>query len=59
MILTQEELLQCEAAIMDGVCEGECAECGHSQTVEPDGDYPCPECGEGRLQSILMKHGLI
>ena len=59
MTLTPEELGQCEDAIMDGRCEGECSECGYSQTVEPDGDYPCPECGEGRIQSVLIKYGMI
>jgi Zn finger protein HypA/HybF involved in hydrogenase expression len=59
MILTQYELSQCEEAMMDGTCEGECAECGHTQTVEPDGDYPCPECKEGRIQSVLVKYGMI
>lgn len=59
MMLTEDELSQCEDAILNGVCEGTCDECGHSQTVEPDASYPCPECGKGKLQSILRKYGLI
>jgi len=42
-----------------GTVEGECDSCGHTDTVEPDGDYPCSECGEGRLQSPLIKYGMI
>ena len=37
----------------------ECEVCGHSQDVEPDASYPCPECGKGRLTSSLRKAGLI
>jgi len=37
----------------------ECSKCGFSQDVEPDADYPCPECGEGQLTSNLMRMGLI
>ena len=59
MILDANEMQQCEDAIMDGVCEGTCNKCGNTQPVEPDGDYSCPECNEGRVQSVLMKHGLI
>ena len=36
-----------------------CEECGHSQDVEPDADYPCPECNKGRLRSKLKRYGLI
>ena len=36
-----------------------CSECGHSQDVEPDASYPCPECGEGILESQLRKMWLI
>jgi len=36
-----------------------CGECGYEQDVEPDADYPCPECSEGRLQSALIKMGMI
>lgn len=48
-----------EAIMMDGVAEVECSKCGHGATIEPDGDYPCPECGEGRLVSPLILEGLI
>ena len=37
----------------------ECGKCGHSQDVEPDADYPCPECGKGRLVSPLRQLGMI
>ena len=36
-----------------------CKECGYSQDVEPDADYPCPECGKGRMISQLRMYGLI
>lgn len=42
-----------------GSCEGTCDSCGHEMTVEPDGDYPCPECGKGRVTSPLVRAGLI
>ena len=48
-----------ERIMFDGVAEVECEACGHGATVEPDGDYPCPECGEGRLVSPLILEGLI
>lgn len=34
-------------------------ECGHSARVEPDGDYDCPECDNGRLVSPLVELGLV
>jgi len=37
----------------------ECSECGHSQDVEPDADYPCPECDKGRLVSQCRRAGII
>ena len=37
----------------------ECSKCGYTQDVEPDADYPCPECNKGRLTSQLRKAGLI
>ena len=33
--------------------------CGNIQTVESDADYPCPECGKGRLTSPLRILGMI
>lgn len=42
-----------------GSCEGTCDSCSHEMTVEPDGDYPCPECGKGRVTSPLIRAGLI
>lgn len=47
------------AWMFDSVQDGECDVCGYATTVEPDADYPCPECGEGRLQSVLIQQGLI
>ena len=41
------------------ISEAECGCCGYSQTVEPDADYPCPECKEGWLASELVKKRLI
>ena len=44
----------------DGIADVECAECGHAATIEPDGDYPCPESGcNGRLTSPLIIAGVI
>jgi rubrerythrin len=48
-----------EAIMNEGVAEVECPVCGYFATVEPDADYPCPECGEGRLVSPLIEEGLI
>jgi len=36
-----------------------CEKCGYTQNVEPDADYPCTECGEGRLIFPLRIYGLI
>lgn len=43
----------------NGVAEVECAECGYCATIEPDGDYDCPECEEGRLVSPMVELGVI
>mgnify|MGYP003643477475 CR=1 FL=1 len=48
-----------EAVLDQGFDDAECDACGYARTVEPDGDYPCPECGEGRLQSCLVRDGII
>ena len=56
---TEDELYEMERATFEGVTLGSCNSCGHEQEIEPDGDYPCPECGKGRLQSVLMKYGMI
>ena len=48
--------------IMDsGVDYVECSNpnCTNHGTVEPDGDYPCDVCGEGRLTSRLITFGFI
>ena len=58
--MTQTELLEkMEAEYLSDYFEAECTECGHSQQVEPDANYPCPECGRGRLQSSMVKLGII
>jgi len=44
----------------DGFADVECsAGCGHAARIEPDADYECPECGEGRLTSPLRAWGII
>ena len=43
-----------EVIMFDGACEATREVCGHTDTIEPDGDYECPECGEGRLTSPLI-----
>lgn len=49
-----------EAIIFDMAHDtAECSVCGYSQDVEPDADYPCPECNEGRLVSSLRRAGMI
>tara|TARA_Y100000310_G_scaffold186420_1_gene186582 strand:- start:2128 stop:2304 length:177 start_codon:yes stop_codon:yes gene_type:complete len=58
-MLDDYEMQLAEDAIMDGVTLGSCNKCGHEQEVEPDASYPCPECKDGKLQSVLMKYGLI
>ena len=45
--------------IFDGVAFAACKECGHEQEVEPDAEYPCPECKVGKLVSPLIELGLI
>ena len=55
-------IIQAECVKMNdayGSCEGTCDSCSHEMTVEPDGDYPCPECGKGRVTSPLIRAGLI
>lgn len=56
---SEEMLAEMFDALWDGMVEVECPVCGHSQTVEPDADYPCPECKQGMLTSPLVVHGLI
>ncbi len=49
-----------EQIMNDGMVDVDCsAGCGHSATIEPDGDYECHECGKGRLVSPLILEGLI
>ena len=57
MKYTIEEL---ELIMSDGMADVDCtAGCGYGGMVEPDADYPCPDCGEGRLISPLVEAGLI
>jgi|ETN07SMinimDraft_1059922.scaffolds.fasta_scaffold346455_2 predicted RNA-binding Zn-ribbon protein involved in translation (DUF1610 family) len=57
---TEEEMDRFERIVFDLENDSaECAECGFSQDVETDADYPCPECGKGRLTSSMRKAGLI
>jgi len=56
MAYSIEEL---ERIMDEGMVDVECEVCGESDTIEPDGDYPCTECGEGRLVSPLILEGLI
>ena len=49
-----------EQVMMDGFADVDCTEgCGYSARVEPDGDYPCHECGKGRLVSPMVEAGII
>ncbi len=59
-IMIDEDIMrQLDDAIVDGVCEGTCNKCDYSQDVEPDAYFPCPECKDGKVASILIKYGLI
>ena len=53
------DLEELERIMDEGKVDVECSECGHWATIEPDGDYKCPECGKGRLVSPLILEGLI
>ena len=58
--ISDEEMDRLERLVYDEEMDyTECEKCGYSTVIEPDGDYPCPECGEGRITSTLMKYGLI
>ena len=48
-----------EKVMMDGYADVDCTECDHAARIEPDGDYPCTECADGRLVSPLIEAGLI
>lgn len=58
MAWTIEEL---ERIMWDGMVTVDCTnpDCGEAATVEPDADYECYHCGEGRLVSPLVTEGLI
>ena len=57
--MTELEMNEIDAAMENGVCVGTCPECGFAENVEPDASFPCPECGEGKVESPLRKHWLI
>jgi len=61
--MNAEQMEEVEAAMeqetMEGTCDGRCTHCGYEETVEPDANYKCHECGKGIMQSVLVKHGLI
>lgn len=48
-----------EEIMSEGAVDVDCTECGHAARIEPDGDYPCTECADGRLVSPLVEAGLI
>ena len=52
-------IAELERIMADGFAEVECPACGDYTRVEPDADYPCPECNEGQLVSPLVAEGLI
>ena len=53
------DIEEIENIILDGVALATCKKCGHEQEVEPDAEYPCPECKLGKLVSPLIELGLI
>ena len=50
---------ECEKVMMEGQADVECDKCGHCARIEPDGDYPCTACSNGRLVSPLVIAGLV
>ena len=58
--ISEDQMQELEDIIFDRChASATCDHCGYTQEVEPDADYPCMECGEGRLISPLRKLGLI
>jgi len=58
--VTIEDIQEAMEEILErGCCEAACNKCGYVATVEPDGDYICPECEQGRIQSPLVEAGMI
>jgi ssDNA-binding Zn-finger/Zn-ribbon topoisomerase 1 len=54
------DLAELKRIMWDGFVDVDCTnECGHSDRIEPDGDYVCPECGKGRLVSPLVEAGFV
>ena len=60
-MFTDDEMEQIEQEMMDGSSDAECTnpDCDYGCTIEPDGDYTCPQCGKGRLQSACIRLGVI
>lgn len=55
---TVEHLL--EAAVLDSVSPGICANCDYTTEVEPDQrEGYCESCGAGTVQSALILAGLV
>ena len=52
----EQAMADCDA---NGCCLGSCDNCSHEMIVEPDANYPCPECEQGRVMSPLLRGGLI
>lgn len=60
MFIDEDTMQELEDIVFDrNHAHATCNNCGHSQDVEPDANYPCPECNEGRLRSQLVMYGLI
>lgn len=58
--MTNAQIRRLERILDEGSVDVSCtAKCGNTATVEPDADYECAECGEGRLTSPLVRLGLI
>lgn len=47
-----------EAAVYDSVVPAICMNCDYTESLEPDGEMTCPECG-GRVKSCLIIANLI
>lgn len=54
-----EELEELFDADDDSVFCTSCTVCGEEYDVEPDADFLCGQCGEGRVQSPLIRLGVI
>ena len=57
--LSEYELQELEEIMDGGRTVAVCEHCGREATVEPDGDYDCPECGIGKLRSPIVLLAMI